>query len=462
MAGLATAVMGGATAPYAVMLSVTGADCVLGESLEMRGYSIFLHPTQWRLFGSAAVGVVLGNFMVVCAVAVTMSLVVRALSVTKAFAHMDTLGLCRFPSAPLFVFQFLLLGTAMASMSLLFYPPSASAAVLGAVSLAVCILVPIALVFEVRCSVPSKGFYKKDAATEDRQYLTAMIGPGEWVSQNTRTRWSLRYASVVRPYRQEWACYVFVEMAATLTIAAVSGATAESMVGCGHKKLCDGLIFLVLLTATCLTQPYARTRDLVAFVSLFATQAIAMLLMASGYYFSKPHHAVFSIAETILYVSNAILLAKVIADICSEGYVFCTKRRHRLMMETEAEHADTKELLTSCSSDDADTTQREKRTLDTSVYGPPSVVLTPLSLSGSRGGGGGGGGSVRHDSNVDTTQFLSSRRGRRGGVVPIGGREKSFSDASSSMRSVQGGGGGGGGGSGAPGQLPPSTLRVVC
>ena len=321
----------GAAAGPALRLVVAGGPCKISQPLNERQYPMALHPTRISLFGSEAAGVVVGNFAITVGFSLLAFLVVKTVSLAGCFAStLDTLGLCRFPSAPLFVFQYLLQGTALGAMALVFYPPSIALFLLGALTLFACVVVPCFVLREVTRGVPTQGYYLNDETTKDRRYLNALIGPGEWVSRQEKNMWSLRYASVTRQYRESWACYGFVDMSASLVIAAVQGPSTDTMTGCGHQKVFYGVVFLVLLTAEAVAWPRARTRDNYIMSAMLATQSFGMFLMGVGYYKGNPDSWVFVTASWLMMGAAGIMMIKVVLDIGAEGYILFSKRRGRL------------------------------------------------------------------------------------------------------------------------------------
>ena len=326
----AASVVSGASAGSALRLTVVGQLCKLGQPMEKRKYPLLLHPTQWVLFGSQAAGVVVGNFLITISFWLVMSIVVQVVVCTGFFTNADAMGLCRFPSSPLFVFQFLLQGTSLGAMALVFYPPSTPLFLLGAASLMFCCVVPFYVLYSVCNGVPRKAYYLHDVDVDRKTWLSALIGPGEWVSRFETNMWSYRYAAVVRPYRQEWACYSFVEMAASLTVAAVDSTTAHSLVACGHQKTGSAVVFIVLLVAEIYAWPHARARDGYMLPAFQCMQASALLLMATGYYVENTDYWTFGAAAKLLVACAGVLVLKVVLDVCSEIYIYCTGRRDRL------------------------------------------------------------------------------------------------------------------------------------
>ena len=296
-----------------------------------------MNPTQWEVLDSYAAGMVLGNSLITLAFSLIMTALVKATSCFKRFENIDTLGLCRFPSAPLFVFQFLLQGTALGAAELVLYPPSTETFVLGLVAMMICIAVPCWVLWEVSVGVPERAFFTRDSHTICRPWLRAFVGGGEWVGVSAAQRWPRRYASVLLPYRQRWACFAVVEMAASIAIAGIQATAPDTPTACGHQKLCSALVFLILLLAEVFTRPQCRPRDCYLLTCLLLVQTLAMAFFAAGYYLHDPDHATFDIAATLLMAAAGLIMVKVVLDLGSEVYVFATGRRLRLQKEVEGE-----------------------------------------------------------------------------------------------------------------------------
>ena len=279
---------------------------------------------------------VVGNFMITFAFWAVMSLAVRIISYTSIISTLDTLGLCRFPSAPLFVFQFFLQGTALGAMVLVLEAPSAATFVIGFAALVFCFVVPCLLVYKIKESVPSKAYYATDEEVVDRSWLRLLIGPGEWVSRNGNEHWALRYASALRPFSQKWAAYNFVEMASNLAIAGVQATDAENLIGCGHKKLMSALIFAFLLVVELKIRPRCKSRDIYLSVCMLGLQTAAMSAMAVAYYHEDTSHPGLHWSAIFLRAAVGMILLKIAMDIISEIYIFFTRRRARLQAEAFA------------------------------------------------------------------------------------------------------------------------------
>ena len=326
------AVMGaGAAATPAMRLVIVAYLCKVGEGVNERDYPVSLHPTRMTLFDSKAVGMVFGNIGITLLFWVLMALVVKAVSASGLASKqsLDVLGICRFPSTPLFLFQFLLHGTALGAMLLVFRADNAGQAVLGTFALLFCMTVPIVLLLRLHKSADKKGYYMMDPLGQSK-WVVFIIGKGEWVSRSEREHWVCRYASVLLSYAGGWTCFICVEMAGSLAIAAVQASVAESLSGCGYQKLFIAAIFVVLTIAEVYSWPRARERDCYLMIGVNIVQALAMILMAAGYFAEDTSHWGFDCALSLLAVAVILIIIKATLDISTELYVACKGRRSRL------------------------------------------------------------------------------------------------------------------------------------
>eukprot|EP01061_Rhynchopus_euleeides_P039952 TRINITY_DN68594_c0_g1_i1.p2 TRINITY_DN68594_c0_g1~~TRINITY_DN68594_c0_g1_i1.p2 ORF type:complete len:145 (+),score=33.20 TRINITY_DN68594_c0_g1_i1:28-462(+) len=129
-------------------------------------------------------------------------------------------------------------------------------------------------------------------------------------------------------------------MLGNITLAALQATHADSSVGCGHKKLTLGCVFLILLFLEMYTTPRARARDLYLSVTILSLQAGAMFFMSAGYYKSDINHWCFYVASPLLLCSVALIFIKLGLDCISEAYIVYTGRRSRLQAEASTRHVD--------------------------------------------------------------------------------------------------------------------------
>ena len=336
---------GGGAAATATRLVVASVGCTLsdehgGLKTDANGDSVprlprALHPTQWVVHGSEAAGVVLGNmaitvgFSAVCFAMVRVAASGGRRMFPLFFEGIDTQGLLRFPSAPLFIFQLLYQGTTYGSMVLVLHAPTPMLAMVGGASVAACMVVPCALLTVVHGDVPAKARYRFDEHTKS-SLLRFWIGPGEWVARTRRTSWVNRYASVVRTFRQDLAWYAFVEFTSSFTLSAIAAVEARNEAACGHVKLASAAVFLVLLFVECALWPHAKRRDGLLDVVLLGAQFCAMTVRAFAYYSLDREHWGFLLSSQLLVCCGMLLMCKVVVDVLSEVYVLVKRRRARL------------------------------------------------------------------------------------------------------------------------------------
>ena len=333
-AAAAAALGAGASAGPALRLVAISGSCRVGnENNSSREYPRPLHPTQWKIGDSYALGMVAGNVMISFGFAVLCFFILKIAErggtscAPKLFNGLDTQGLLRFPSAPLFVFQFLYQGTTQGGMSLVSHPNTPFHFIIGFVTCCGCVAVPIFIFRECRKGVPSQAVYADDARYGLKRLL---MGPGEWVSNHVELHWVNRYRTVIGSFRQEVVWFSIVEFASMLAISAMESLNTRTLIQCGHKKLFEGFLFLILLVLEAILWPHCRARDSTVDFVLLGLQAAALFCMAAGYYEENTRHYGFEIASTLLFDSVIILIVKSGIDVLVEGYILCKGIRTRV------------------------------------------------------------------------------------------------------------------------------------
>ena len=333
-AAAASALGAGASAGPALRLVAISGSCRAGnENNSSREYPRPLHPTQWKIGDSYALGMVAGNVMISFGFAVLCFFILKIAErggtscAPKLFNGLDTQGLLRFPSAPLFVFQFLYQGTTQGGMSLVSHPNTPFHFIIGFVTCCGCVAVPIVIFRECRKGVPSQAVYADDARYGLKRLL---MGPGEWVSNHVELHWVNRYRTVIGSFRQEVVWFSIVEFASMLAISAMESLNTRTLIQCGHKKLFEGFLFLILLVLEAILWPHCRARDSAFDFVLLGVQAAALFFMAAGYYEENTGHYGFEIASTLLFASVIILIVKSGIDVLVEGYILCKGIRTRV------------------------------------------------------------------------------------------------------------------------------------
>eukprot|EP01059_Diplonema_ambulator_P004864 TRINITY_DN1459_c0_g1_i2.p1 TRINITY_DN1459_c0_g1~~TRINITY_DN1459_c0_g1_i2.p1 ORF type:complete len:414 (+),score=117.28 TRINITY_DN1459_c0_g1_i2:27-1268(+) len=350
---------------------------ILRRFNDMRGRFPFpLHPTGLEVGGSEAAGAVIGNFSITIGFTLLM---LAALELFKRvgerllpslFEGMDTQGMLRFPSAPLFIFQWLYQGTVLGAMILLLYPANTLHVVLGLVAMAVCVSVPVLLFRVVTRDVPSMAVYALDP--EKQGWLQELVcGPGEWVSVGVDVHWVNRYASVTRSFVQRAVWFSVIEFAAAFALAAIGTLETSTLVGCGHVKLAMAAVFLILVVVEAVLWPCARPRDNMADFVTLGIQGAGLVLMAVGFYkgYDVKEHLTHHVAGLLFMASAVLLVVKGVVDLCTEAYVVLTGRRNRL--QADAWQASSSLLM------------HDMCNVSVSTQ-PASAVTSPLSASVSR------------------------------------------------------------------------------
>ena len=325
----------GAGAGPAMRLIITSRPCRLGSRGGGEELPRALHPTQWAPWGQPAAGMVLANygfiigFALVCFIVVQLAKIGGTQCFPRFFEGLDAQGFLRFPSMPLFIFQYFYQGTSLGGMMLVLRSPTLGCWGLGAATMLFCFVVPFMIFHRVRRDIPSQAVYVRDPKTSFCENI--FIGPGEWASLHRKTHWVHRWASVVRTYRQDTAWFQFIEFSASFALAGVQAATTETREQCGHVKMASAVLFLILFLMEGYVWPHHRYRDSAADVTMLGGQMSGMLLMALGYYKTDDDdHWLFNASSTLMLMAVVVMLIKAAVDLLSELYIFFTKRRTRL------------------------------------------------------------------------------------------------------------------------------------
>eukprot|EP01064_Diplonema_japonicum_P028788 TRINITY_DN4502_c0_g1_i8.p1 TRINITY_DN4502_c0_g1~~TRINITY_DN4502_c0_g1_i8.p1 ORF type:complete len:597 (+),score=115.35 TRINITY_DN4502_c0_g1_i8:181-1971(+) len=390
----------GAAAGTAMRLVLISDSCVIGDYVRQLPW--MFHPTRIKIGGSEPAGAVVGNFSIVVGFTLLMKGVMMVAGlfpgVSRFLKTSDPEGFLRFPSAPLFVFQWFYQGTTLSSMLLLFYPPSVLGFLLGVASCLFCTAVPFVVLVSVHRGVPKEAIYRVD--TEDRGRLfNFIVGPGEWVSLREERHWVQRWASVTKTYTQHTAWFSFVDFSSSFCLAAMAAFKTYSYAQCGHIKTFQACIFVVLLAIEAKYWPHVRMRDCMTDFVMIGAQGIGLIFMALGFYASaQPTDARFDVANLLMATAGYLLLMKVVLDLCTEIYVVVTGRRRRLQEDTwrknsnEIDTASLEELVAASDSPIGDTPSRLSLSLLSvpahSHTGSGSTSLPTLPRSASSSGRG--------------------------------------------------------------------------
>eukprot|EP01063_Lacrimia_lanifica_P037312 TRINITY_DN7623_c0_g2_i1.p1 TRINITY_DN7623_c0_g2~~TRINITY_DN7623_c0_g2_i1.p1 ORF type:complete len:1312 (+),score=210.32 TRINITY_DN7623_c0_g2_i1:448-3936(+) len=330
----AVASVAGAAAGPALRLVASSGAC--RESGAPHAYPRALHPLQWTVAGSAAFGVLVGNYLLMAACAVAGYAVWQIANaggkaVAPAFfARLDAQGFTRFPSAPLFVYQFLYQGLAMASIDLILQPPGTWLLLAGCVSFVACWGVPFCILRVIRSGVPDKARYRIDPETEDCAFKVVLLGPGEWVSTSRSNHFVQRWASVMRQFREACASWAFLDFAASMAVAGAQSAAVDTMFGCGHVKVACLIVFLASTAVEAAVCPDHRLRNSYFDATVGVCQVLSMGFLAAGYYAEDYEHWGFDAAGNTVLLAMIFLMARIALDALAELYVLISGRRTRL------------------------------------------------------------------------------------------------------------------------------------
>ncbi|KAJ9456618.1 hypothetical protein DIPPA_20411 [Diplonema papillatum] len=298
-------------------------------------FPFVFHPTGLVISGSAAFGMVVGNFLLNAGFAAFCFSVFcagrrfSAVTSSSYLHNLDIQGFLRLPSFPLLLFALLYQGSALGSMALIYDPPSTIAFAAGLCSAVFCVMVPLLVFCEVRKGVPSLAFFK-----EDDRYTgfgwRMLIGKGEWVSTTPKVLYAHRFQSVLTVYNEDKAWFGLVRFGSSFALAALSAPVTEDFMSCGHVKLCSALVVLMELAAMIRVWPYAMSRDALAGMVISFSEGGGMLLMAAGYYASDPYNWTHSMATVFFQAAMYTVIAQMLLDLATEAFVSCTRRRARL------------------------------------------------------------------------------------------------------------------------------------
>eukprot|EP00754_Rhynchopus_humris_P016194 Rhum_TRINITY_DN14501_c0_g2::Rhum_TRINITY_DN14501_c0_g2_i1::g.93525::m.93525 len=319
--------------------SVVAAQGCYRHEVQSSQLPLALHPTRWSPYGSAALGMVLGNFAIVCGITVLSCGLVLALEqaaprLPQFQDQIDSQGMLRFPSVPYFTLQFMYQGIVMGGMMLIMQPFSAGAFVAGMAAVLLCLALPFYAFVTIKNNVPAKATYMAEVGCGNLRDL--LLGPGEWVSTSRGEDYVNRYASLIRFYKEETAWYQIIEYCGSFSLAAIQSVIVANDVSCGHVKVGAGIVFAMLLGLQVHLQPLAKIRDQVCDIAVLMVQCLAMFLMAYGYYAVQSDTWMFDAASALLTSSLAVLVAKTCVDTCCEVYVFVSGRRRHLRSRRES------------------------------------------------------------------------------------------------------------------------------
>ena len=344
---------GPAAASSAMLVILADSECSARE----RDLPFPLHPTRMVLRGSQALGAVVGNLAIMVGFLSIMMGVVWLVTKTScsqiSLLGRDPRGLVRFPSCALFVILFLYQGTVVAAFRITFYPPQGQSVekmgivALGASTVFLLLATPFWLMRHVKQSVhpessQGKGYYRTDSITRG-PVITFIIGPGEWVSSTRDCLWVLRYQTMIRSFRQQYAHFIFWDFMLLTVIGGLTTLNTNSWVRCGIvRSLCSAANLLTMAFEFYLL-PHARMRDNGTDVVMRGLISIALGLLAVGFFSEDQKHVVFEIAPVFFLASLVVLMVKLVLDVITEVWVLFGGRRDRVQEEAwceAGEHSD--------------------------------------------------------------------------------------------------------------------------
>ncbi|KAJ9454987.1 hypothetical protein DIPPA_05091 [Diplonema papillatum] len=160
-----------------------------------------------------------------------------------------------------------------------------------------------------------------------------MIGPGEWVSTRPGDHWVSRFGPIVLTYRQGAAWWAVLEFAGAFTMGAITAVPTTSHVWCGTAKLACAAVFFALFLLEAHYKPHARPRDNWIDSAALFCEAFAMLSAAVTLFVNEPGHWSALGAQILVFATIGLFVAKAVADVLTEVYLFHTGRRVRLQRE---------------------------------------------------------------------------------------------------------------------------------
>ena len=344
------------------------------------------HPTGLVVGGSQEAGAIVANFSIMVGFAAFFKLAATILyfvcpGVLHKLDTADAEGFLRFPSAPLFVFQWFYQGTSVNGMILTMYHKSWWQLAFGLFTTLVCVAVPFLVLYKVRKGVPSEAMYRND--TELCGFMSRLlIGRGEWVSLRKERHWVQRYASVIRTYNQRCAHFAFFEFMSALALSALSTVRVASLPQCGAVKTAQAIVFFVMLLILALYWPHVRHRDNAVGVLFLGLQASAVSLMAVSFFKDDKEHPNIETASIVFSMATYLLMAQVLCDICTEVFVFVKKRRTRLQDMTWKEASEPSFSIS------PETTEVQSSSVQTEPLSPEKSSITGDDTLVSEGGSG--------------------------------------------------------------------------
>ncbi|KAJ9463259.1 hypothetical protein DIPPA_23902 [Diplonema papillatum] len=303
-----------------------------------------LHPLQFTIEGSVALGVVIGNGTLLLSVFAAYSVVIF---IAAAVAHqvvplasrkLDVQGAFRFPSLPMGLVLLQYQGLSHAAFILLYYPVHAAGCLFGGVCLLVCAVYPLWTADMVtmgtsRQSDGLKAMYQladEGNTKPDTRVTLFLWGPGEWLNLRKNVRWVRRYASLFADYRPQVAWWLTVDLVAGLLVSAIAALPTGNMVSCGHANAGNAVVVLLLMLLTFVRAPHAKARDNWAAIAQQLLEVLGLAFGAIGAYAAEHIAWCENLAEAFFLCSALVLAVKLLLDVITEIAVHFTRRRKYL------------------------------------------------------------------------------------------------------------------------------------
>ena len=309
-------VVGLSSAGTAMRLALAGLSC--RSTTDSGEVPLALHPTQFAPWGNPFVGLIIANCAAAAFVSLSLFVVVKAVESLQCVSHDDVSGFLKFPSIPLYVFQFVFQGVSYAAFALLFDAQNVSTVLLGAGTLLILLSVPLYLLFRIRYDVPRLASYCP-YTVELSKVMTFIVGSGDWVGKS-KMLWVMRYASVVRMYREEVCWFIVADLGFSMALSLIKAVPTDSTYVCGALYCTAGMLYIAISGVLVALLPYARTRDTLIMLVTSAAQSAACFFIAVAQYTKDSDSFFREVGNFLFFLSAIVLLVKALLDIFAEGY----------------------------------------------------------------------------------------------------------------------------------------------
>ena len=330
--GSAIVVAAVVSAPTAVLLmqvEVLMGPCYAPSELDK--LPMLLHPTQMSVAGHAAAGAIVFNVIITIGVYVLF----RVLgAIVSSVSKIDPSAFFRFPSIPIFIFLFLYQGTVLASFMLVFGLHNPLLTILGAVSLFLCVGIPVVTCNRVVVQCRSNAFVFNDSSRG--RIATYILGKGEWINHNKGYDWVNRYTHLVKTYRKSTVWFTILKVMSSFSVSAAYSLRSGSRENCAHVRICSSIVMLSMLVLVMYTRPYRRPRDNHFTAMYFFCLSISLVLLSCSYY-QPPKSSSAKLFESMSAAANIVVLIvigiKLVTDACSELYLIVKGVRNKLQQK---------------------------------------------------------------------------------------------------------------------------------